>query len=118
MLLNTSDDDIFTAVVPDLELYHIVLNVFGERSVVMKKLKRMNYWLPKFRNVNPYPIPFILPKDPTENAKLALARMCPDVRKEVTTFQVMIVYGACSVSMGVNLPFCSIISPGKNSVFE
>ncbi|OQV20275.1 Evolutionarily conserved signaling intermediate in Toll pathway, mitochondrial [Hypsibius exemplaris] len=74
-------------VVPDFEMYHIVLNIFGERSIVMRKLKRMNYWFPKFRNANPYPIPFFLPNDPTEKARLALERMCPDVRKEVTVFQ-------------------------------
>ncbi|XP_055328698.1 evolutionarily conserved signaling intermediate in Toll pathway, mitochondrial-like [Paramacrobiotus metropolitanus] len=75
------------AVIPDIELYHIILNSFGDRSIVMRKLKRMFYWLPKFKHANPYPVPMLLPKDPLEQARLALERMSPDLRREITTFQ-------------------------------
>ena len=69
-------------------MYHIILNVFGDRSYAMRKFKRMMYWYPKFRYANPYPIPYPTPKDPTEQARLALERMCPDIKKQITVVQV------------------------------
>ncbi|GAV02466.1 hypothetical protein RvY_13029 [Ramazzottius varieornatus] len=74
-------------VIGDTEMYHIILNVFGDRSYAMRKFKRMMYWYPKFRYANPYPIPWPTPKDPYEQARLALERMCPDLKKKVTVVQ-------------------------------
>jgi evolutionarily conserved signaling intermediate in Toll pathway len=65
-------------VYPDKELYMQVRNVFGEWTHAMRKMKRMMYWMPKFKNVNPWPAPRPLPDSATELAQLAMKKMCRD----------------------------------------
>jgi len=48
--------------IPDDEMGNIIVSRFGENSYVMKKYQRIMYWGPKFRNMNPYPVPWILPE--------------------------------------------------------
>ncbi|CAN8003248.1 unnamed protein product [Ixodes hexagonus] len=74
----------YNAVCPDRELRQAVLDTFGFHSDVFKKFARMMYWMPKFKNLNPYPVPNPVPRDPLELAKLAVRRMCVDLRTVVS----------------------------------
>ncbi|XP_074647411.1 evolutionarily conserved signaling intermediate in Toll pathway, mitochondrial-like [Tubulanus polymorphus] len=65
-------------ITPDDEIGNIVYSVFGKDTHAMRKYQRMMYWMPKFKNINPWPIPKYLPTDPTELARLALKRMSRD----------------------------------------
>ena len=50
-------------------------NIFGLNSAPVKKYMRMNYWMPKFKNKDPHPVPFHLPDETLELAKLAIERI-------------------------------------------
>lgn len=54
----------------------ILLNTFGRRGHPTLKYMRMMYWMPKFKNKSPWPLPNPVPNDALELAKLAVARMC------------------------------------------
>lgn len=55
---------VFTGVgcIPDDQMGDLIIKRFGKSSYVMKRYQRMMYWMPKFRSMNPYPIPWILPE--------------------------------------------------------
>lgn len=75
-------------VVPDRECYYIVINAFGDRSQVMRKLKRQYYWMGKFMHKNPFRVTRDdLKMKEIDLATFALKRMCPDKRKRVDTIQ-------------------------------
>lgn len=80
--------DTFVALVPDDEMGYLIAHRFGIDSYVMRKYERMMFWLPKFRHANPYPLPYHLPTDPKELAKIALNRMAVDVNSKVTLWKV------------------------------
>lgn len=65
-------------VCPDDEFGYILKDRFGVHAHAFRKYRRMMYWMPKFKHANPYPVPYELPEDPRELARLALQRMCPD----------------------------------------
>lgn len=65
-----------SGVIPDTELQDIIYATFGRNSHPFKKLSRMNYWMKKFNNASPWPLPKILPNNALELANLAMARMC------------------------------------------
>lgn len=73
-------------VIPDKEVQDMVYNIFGKYSFVHRKLARMAYWLPKFRNLSPFPLPRPLPNDVFELAKLAIERICVDLRNVITVY--------------------------------
>ncbi|BFZ17292.1 hypothetical protein BsWGS_20331 [Bradybaena similaris] len=75
------------SVIPDDEFGQLLRNRFGVAAHVTRKLMRMMYWLPKFKNWNPYPIPFNLPADPIELALVALKRMCVDLETKYTVYK-------------------------------
>ena len=50
-------------------------NIFGMNSAPFKKYMRMVYWMPKFKNKDPWPVPFNLPDETLELAKLAIERI-------------------------------------------
>lgn len=74
----------YNAVCPDRDLRQAVLDTFGFHSDVFKKFARMMYWMPKLKNLSPYPLPNPVPRDPLELAKLAVRRMCVDLRTVVS----------------------------------
>ena len=75
-------------VMPDQEMERMVLNIFGRHGFPTKKLMRMNYWMPKFKNLSPWPLPENIPSSSLEIAKLAVQRMCSvDPASEIETFQ-------------------------------
>nr|CAG4650209.1 EOG090X07J4 [Sida crystallina] len=63
-------------VMPDVEMETMVMNIFGKHGFPTKKLLRMSYWMPKFKNLSPWPLAQKLPKSPYELAKIAIQRMC------------------------------------------
>ena len=67
-----------------------LIQVFGPKSHAFRKYQRVMYWLPKFRNMNPFPVPHILPLDPIELAVMALKRMAVDLENAVDVFKVMV----------------------------
>nr|AAF01220.1 ECSIT [Drosophila melanogaster] len=62
-------------VMPDHEMEAMLLNVFGRQGHPLRKYWRMMYWMPKFKNLSPWPLPDPVPDDTLEMAKLALERM-------------------------------------------
>ena len=62
-------------VIPDEEMGDIILNVFGKYSTPYKRYCRMMYWMPKFKNLSPFPLPDELPNNALELAKLAIRQM-------------------------------------------
>lgn len=61
--------------IPDKELEQMLLNIFGKHGFPVKKLMRMLYWMPKFKNLSPWALPENMPSTTIDLAKLAIARM-------------------------------------------
>ncbi|KAM8707183.1 hypothetical protein ACLKA7_011303 [Drosophila subpalustris] len=75
-------------VMPDYEMEAMLLNVFGKKGHPLRKYWRMMYWMPKFKNLSPWPLPDQVPDDTLEIAKLAVERMCTvDLRSKVNVFE-------------------------------
>ncbi|XP_034193455.2 evolutionarily conserved signaling intermediate in Toll pathway, mitochondrial [Osmia lignaria lignaria] len=75
-------------VMPDYEMQQMILNIFGERSYVIKKFWRMTYWMSKFAHLNPWPVPEPPPSDPRELAHLAIEKISSiDVQSNVTEYR-------------------------------
>jgi len=75
-------------VLPDLEMQTLTMAVFGADTHPMKKLMRMNYWMRKFNNASPWPLPKPIPDDALELALLAVRRMCSvDTASDVRVLQ-------------------------------
>jgi len=74
---------------PDKELNAMLENVFGTQGFPIRKLMRMAYWMPKFKNLSPWPLPDPLPDDAFELAKIAVKRITSvDLETRVTCFNV------------------------------
>lgn len=74
-------------VIPDYEMEAMLLNIFGRQGHPLRKYWRMMYWMPKFKNASPWPLPNPMPDDTLEIAKLAVERMCTvDARSLVTVY--------------------------------
>ncbi|XP_012646022.2 evolutionarily conserved signaling intermediate in Toll pathway, mitochondrial isoform X1 [Microcebus murinus] len=74
-------------VIPDKETEFLLIQIFGRKSYPMLKFLRMKLWLPRFKNINPFPVPRDLPQDPVDLAKLGLRRMEPNMNAKVTVYQ-------------------------------
>ncbi|KYN05135.1 PREDICTED: evolutionarily conserved signaling intermediate in Toll pathway, mitochondrial [Cyphomyrmex costatus] len=75
-------------VIPDVEMQDMLLNIFGTHGLPLKKFWRMMYWMPKFSNLNPWPCPQPVPKDPKVLAKLAMNKISSaDVQTEIMEFE-------------------------------
>ncbi|KRT81824.1 hypothetical protein AMK59_6248, partial [Oryctes borbonicus] len=84
-LLEQMEDN---GVMPDPEIEQMLLNIFGRRGYPLRKYWRMMYWMPKFRNLSPWPVPNPPPNDAFELAQLAIARICSvDLQSKVTIYQ-------------------------------
>jgi len=73
-------------VIPDEEMGDIILNVFGKYATPYKRYCRMMYWLPKFKNLCPWPLPEEMPQDGLELGKLAIRQITsvdPSTRLEI-----------------------------------
>uniref|UniRef100_A0A6B2F8B7 Evolutionarily conserved signaling intermediate in Toll pathway, mitochondrial n=1 Tax=Bothriechis nubestris TaxID=1766655 RepID=A0A6B2F8B7_9SAUR len=75
-------------VLPNQETKFLLLEIFGNKSYPVRKYQRIMYWFPKFKHINPYPVPTPLPEDPIELAKLSLQRIAADLNAKVTVYQI------------------------------
>jgi evolutionarily conserved signaling intermediate in Toll pathway len=85
-------------VVPDDDMGYQLIRIFGKRAHVFRKYQRMMYWMPKFKFANPYYVPFNLPSDDIELAKLALKRMAVDLENTVTVHMVSEIWFGLTIS--------------------
>ncbi|KAK3089112.1 hypothetical protein FSP39_000916 [Pinctada imbricata] len=69
--------------IPDSEIRDMIKDRFSENSEVMYKFQRMVYWMSKFANANPWPVPYHPPDDRIELAKAALRRMSFDINTKI-----------------------------------
>ncbi|XP_053698085.1 evolutionarily conserved signaling intermediate in Toll pathway, mitochondrial [Sabethes cyaneus] len=83
-LLEQMEDN---GVIPDYEMEAMLMNVFGKKGHPVRKYWRMMYWMPKFKNLSPWPLPNPVPDDSLELAKLAVERMCSvDLKSHISVF--------------------------------
>jgi len=75
-------------VCPDDDFGYALLRIFSIDSHAFRKYQRTMYWLPKFKYINPYYVPYILPNDDVDLARLALNRMAVDLENKITVYQV------------------------------
>ncbi|XP_064258073.1 evolutionarily conserved signaling intermediate in Toll pathway, mitochondrial [Passer domesticus] len=73
-------------VMPDAETRFLLLGVFGPRSRPVRKLQRMQFWLPRLRHLDPHPLPPRLPPG-LAAARLGLQRIACDPGATVTVVQ-------------------------------
>ncbi|KAI8129936.1 Evolutionarily conserved signaling intermediate in Toll pathway, mitochondrial [Lucilia cuprina] len=74
-------------VMPDYEMEAMLLNIFGRQGHPLRKYWRMMYWMPKFKNASPWPLPNPVPDDTLAIAKLAVERMCTvDSRSQISVY--------------------------------
>ncbi|XP_017878504.1 evolutionarily conserved signaling intermediate in Toll pathway, mitochondrial [Ceratina calcarata] len=71
-ILNKMEDNF---VLPDYEMQQMILNTFGDKNLVIKKCWTMFYWLPKFAELNPWPVPHPTPTDPKVLAQIAMEKV-------------------------------------------
>uniref|UniRef100_A0A8U7NZ84 Evolutionarily conserved signaling intermediate in Toll pathway, mitochondrial n=1 Tax=Corvus moneduloides TaxID=1196302 RepID=A0A8U7NZ84_CORMO len=76
-------------VVPDAETRFLLLGVFGPRSRPLRKVQRMMFWLPRFRRLDPHPLPPQLPPPGLAAARLGLRRIAGDPGATVTVIQAL-----------------------------
>lgn len=62
-------------VMPDAEMEPLLLNIFGRQGFPLRRYWRMMYWMPKFKNLSPWPVPDPLPQDVFELSKYAIERI-------------------------------------------
>ncbi|XP_053227091.1 evolutionarily conserved signaling intermediate in Toll pathway, mitochondrial [Podarcis raffonei] len=74
-------------IMPNKETKLLLLRIFGDKSHPVRKYQRIMYWFPKFKHVNPHPVPDPLPKDPVDLARLGLQRIAADLDGKVTIYQ-------------------------------
>ncbi|CAG9856354.1 unnamed protein product [Phyllotreta striolata] len=75
-------------VMPDIEMEPQLLNIFGKRGYPLRRYWRMMYWMPKFKNLSPWPVPDPFPTDTFDLAKYAIERITSvDVNSVVTVYQ-------------------------------
>ncbi|XP_043834367.1 evolutionarily conserved signaling intermediate in Toll pathway, mitochondrial [Dromiciops gliroides] len=74
-------------VMPNKETEFLLLQIFGRKSHPMLKYLRLMYWFPRFKNINPFPVPRPLPKDPIKLASHGLERIAADLSARVTVYQ-------------------------------
>ncbi|XP_032939573.1 evolutionarily conserved signaling intermediate in Toll pathway, mitochondrial [Catharus ustulatus] len=74
-------------VIPDAETRFLLLGVFGPRSRPLRKVQRMMFWLPRFRHLDPHPLPPQPTRPGLAAARLGLHRMAGDPGATVTVIQ-------------------------------
>ncbi|XP_027024946.2 evolutionarily conserved signaling intermediate in Toll pathway, mitochondrial isoform X2 [Tachysurus fulvidraco] len=74
-------------IMPNMETKVLLVQIFGEKSHPMRKYQRIMYWFPKFKNLNPFPVPHELPQDPVDLARFSLTRISNDLDAKITVYQ-------------------------------
>lgn len=84
-LLEQMEDN---GVMPDLDMEDMLLSIFGKKGFPLRKYWRMMYWMPKFKNLSPWPIPEPVPQDTFDLAKYVIERISSiDETSTVSVFQ-------------------------------
>lgn len=83
-------------IVPNIETKVLLVQIFGEKSHPMRKYQRIMYWFPKFKNINPFPVPKQLPEDPVDLARFSLTRIANDLNAKVSIYQVQLQALCCT----------------------
>ncbi|KAM6909488.1 evolutionarily conserved signaling intermediate in Toll pathway, mitochondrial [Xenentodon cancila] len=74
-------------ILPNIETKVLLVQIFGDKSHPVRKYQRLMYWFPKFKHVNPFPVPQQLPEDPIDLARFSLTRIADDLDAKVTVYQ-------------------------------
>ncbi|XP_062239794.1 evolutionarily conserved signaling intermediate in Toll pathway, mitochondrial isoform X2 [Platichthys flesus] len=74
-------------IMPNMETKVLLVQIFGEKTHPMRKYQRIMYWFPKFKHINPFPIPQQLPEDPADLARFSLTRIANDLDAKVIVYQ-------------------------------
>lgn len=74
-------------VMPNTETKVLLVQIFGPKGHPVRKYQRIMYWFPRFKHVNPYPVPHQLPEDPVDLARFSLTRIASDLDAKVTVYQ-------------------------------
>ncbi|CAK6968631.1 evolutionarily conserved signaling intermediate in Toll pathway%2C mitochondrial [Scomber scombrus] len=74
-------------IMPNMETKVLLVQIFGVKGHPMRKFQRIMYWFPKFKHINPFPVPQHLPEDPVDLARLSLTRIANDLDANVTVYQ-------------------------------
>lgn len=75
--------------IPDWDMEDQLTNVFGSKGYPLRRYWRMMYWMPKWRNASPFPLPRPLPSDSLALAKLAIQRITEvDINTEISVYKV------------------------------
>ncbi|XP_037530869.1 evolutionarily conserved signaling intermediate in Toll pathway, mitochondrial [Nematolebias whitei] len=72
---------------PNLETKVLLIQIFGRKGHPVRKYQRLLYWFPKFKHINPYPIPHHMPEDPVDLARFSLTRIANDLDAKITIYQ-------------------------------
>lgn len=87
-ILTLLDNMEMKGICPDEDMAQILINRFGKGSQPIKKVWRQLYWFPKFKNANPWPVPFPPIKDRFLLTKLAIERIVSvDPQSQVCVWQ-------------------------------
>ncbi|CAG0890728.1 unnamed protein product [Cyprideis torosa] len=62
-------------VMPDQDTGKMLTEQFGAYSIPKRKYMRMMYWMPKFKNMSPWPLPRPVPDDAKQLAYLGMERL-------------------------------------------
>lgn len=81
----------------------MIISRFSQRSKVFTRFQRMLYWMPKFKHMNPWPVPRPPPKDPTQLAVMALKRMSFDLQTKITVVNVSCIIYFRTISCSVEI---------------
>lgn len=76
----------------DEEMAALAIKIFGDWTHVVRKAKRQLYWLPKFKNANPYPVPSIQALETLSDFEIAMAALeritkCADRESKITVYK-------------------------------
>ncbi|XP_040270945.1 evolutionarily conserved signaling intermediate in Toll pathway, mitochondrial [Bufo bufo] len=77
----------FYGVTPNRHTYFLLVQTFGKLSHPVKKYQRLLYWFPRFKHVNPHPVPLHLEADPVAMSKVCLERIAADRDAKATVYQ-------------------------------
>ncbi|XP_035005520.2 evolutionarily conserved signaling intermediate in Toll pathway, mitochondrial [Hippoglossus stenolepis] len=74
-------------IMPNMETKVLLVQIFGEKSHPIRKYQRIMYWFPKFKHINPFPVPQQLPEDPVDLARFSLTRIANDLDAKLIVYQ-------------------------------
>ena len=77
-----------SGVIGDQQFGDLLYMITGPKSHAFRKFRRHLYWAGKFKNMNPFALPAIMPDDPLQLALLALKKMSVDLENEITVWKV------------------------------